>query len=627
MGSNARDKARAARKHRPKPIPPSAKPPASSATSSAAVSVPDPLPNPNPNPNLGSSADDPAAWGYCTEEQLEELLLKNLEFVYKEALSRLISLGYDEAVALKAILRSGHCYGSMDVLSNILQNAIASLNSSPQQEGQGSAAAAVVEPAGFSDLRHLEEYSLAGLVCLLQQYRPHLTRGDAMWCLLMADLHVGRANAIDVPSPELALCKLHAQYDRHTELSASAKSVLKRHAAALASHPSELPHPSVADASGAKDSEEDVVASAMKNLNLTSLEAGENDRDDPKMATIIDLCRQIQDLRVQVKERKEWAQQKALQAARKVSNDLMELRALRAEREENQRVRKGKQALEDTTMKKLAEMEAALRKASGQVDRANAEVRRLETENAEIRAEMEASKLSAAESAAACTEAARREKKCFKRLQVWEKQREKVQDEIAEERRKVVEVERHLTDVKEAQKRAEAKWKKEIKAKEHAIGKVDEERRAKEAAELEIKRKHEALRQKIELDFQRHKDDVQRLEEEYARLKAVAGTGEMVSQSSNAVTSEDTDTKRTTSDASSQPQTASKRKQGSSRRVNGSRLCFICLKEEVSVVLLPCAHQTFCVKCNEDHEKKAKTRCPACQTVIEQRVRVYGASS
>lgn len=461
MGSNARDKARAARKHRPKPIPPSAKPPASSATSSAAVSVPDPLPNPNPNPNLGSSADDPAAWGYCTEEQLEELLLKNLEFVYKEALSRLISLGYDEAVALKAILRSGHCYGSMDVLSNILQNAIASLNSSPQQEGQGSAAAAVVEPAGFSDLRHLEEYSLAGLVCLLQQYRPHLTRGDAMWCLLMADLHVGRANAIDVPSPELALCKLHAQYDRHTELSASAKSVLKRHAAALASHPSELPHPPITDASGVKDLDEDVVASAMKNLNLTSLEAGENDRDDPKMATIIDLCRQIQDLRVQVKERKEWAQQKALQAARKVSNDLMELRALRAEREENQRVRKGKQALEDTTMKKLAEMEAALRKASGQVDRANAEVRRLETENAEIRAEMEASKLSAAESAAACTEAARREKKCFKRLQVWEKQREKVQDEIAEERRKVVEVERHLTDVKEAQKRAEVSIKTE----------------------------------------------------------------------------------------------------------------------------------------------------------------------
>lgn len=101
----------------------------------------------------------------------------------------------------------------------------------------------------------------------------------------------------------------------------------------------------------------------------------------------------------------------------------------------------------------------------------------------------------------------------------------------------------------------------------------------------------------------------------------------MVSQSSNAFTSEDTDTKRTTSDTSSQPQTASKRKQGSSRRVNGSRLCFICLKEEVSVVLLPCAHQTFCAKCNEDHEKKAKTRCPACQTVIEQRVRVYGASS
>ncbi|KAK1394187.1 hypothetical protein POM88_013243 [Heracleum sosnowskyi] len=49
-------------------------------------------------------------------------------------------------------------------------------------------------------------------------------------------------------------------------------------------------------------------------------------------------------------------------------------------------------------MKRLSEMENALRKASGQMDRANAAVRRLETENADIRAEMEASKLSASES-------------------------------------------------------------------------------------------------------------------------------------------------------------------------------------------------------------------------------------
>ncbi|KAK2989013.1 hypothetical protein RJ640_014203 [Escallonia rubra] len=93
----------------------------------------------------------------------------------------------------------------------------------------------------------------------------------------------------------------------------------------------------------------------------------------------------------------EDAHQKAMQAARKLSNDLTELKMLRMEREDTQRLKQGKATPEDPTMKRLSEMEKALRKASGQVDRANAAVRRLETENAEIRAEMEASKLSTSE--------------------------------------------------------------------------------------------------------------------------------------------------------------------------------------------------------------------------------------
>ncbi|KAK1390389.1 hypothetical protein POM88_018567 [Heracleum sosnowskyi] len=81
--------------------------------------------------------------------------------------------------------------------------------------------------------------------------------------------------------------------------------------------------------------------------------------------------------------------------------------------EENQRLKKGKQTLEDSTMKRLSEMENALRKASGQMDRANAVVRRLETENADIRAEMEASKLSVSESVNTCLEVFKEGKEGF----------------------------------------------------------------------------------------------------------------------------------------------------------------------------------------------------------------------
>ena len=110
-----------------------------------------------------------------------------------------------------------------------------------------------------------------------------------------------------------------------------------------------------------------------------------------------------------------------MQAARKLSKDFAELKTLRMERDDTLRLKKDKQAREDNTMKRIFEMENDLQKASGDVDQANLAVRRLETENAEVRAEMEASKLSAAESVATCQEITKREKKCLKRVQALEK--------------------------------------------------------------------------------------------------------------------------------------------------------------------------------------------------------------
>ncbi|XP_020975625.1 MND1-interacting protein 1 isoform X2 [Arachis ipaensis] len=512
----------------------------------------------NTNPN-----SDETGWGYCTEEQLEEILLKNLEFIYNEAVSKLVALGYDEDVAVKAILKNGHCYGGMDVLTNILHNSLAYLNNNNNNNNNNSAGNGGnldESEAAFSDLRHLEEYSLAGMVCLLQQVRPHLSKGDAMWCLLMSDLHVGRASTMEIPVPGSgypstatvaatvegggnsvvvgdgggnsavggggvmapALCRFHGgwgfgngagsgfqanglfsygaaemnlhlqrdiEFPKRFNLSPSMKSLLKRNVAAFAAgfranskqlqtqaqvkafsgsaSVSKLDSPAVNGAealveqpgqvgeSQNVDSQDAVnsVLSKFRDLNLD--ENLELVAEDQKDEVIVTLFHQIKDLEKQVKERKDWAHQKAMQAARKLSSDLTELKMLRMEREETQRLKKGKQALEDTTMKRLSEMENALRKASGQVDRANAAVRRLETENAEIKAEMEASKLSASESVTACLEVAKREKKCLKKLLAWEKQKAKLQQEIADEKAKISETQEVLAQIRQRQKDAE----------------------------------------------------------------------------------------------------------------------------------------------------------------------------
>jgi len=63
---------------------------------------------------------------------------------------------------------------------------------------------------------------------------------------------------------------------------------------------------------------------------------------------------------------------------------------------------------------------------------ANAAVRQLVIENAEIRSEMEAFKLSASDSVTTCLEVAKKEKKSFRRLLAWERQKTQLQATPAE---------------------------------------------------------------------------------------------------------------------------------------------------------------------------------------------------
>lgn len=667
------------------------------------------------NPN---SEDN--GWGYCTEEQLEEILLKNLEFLYNEALSKLLALGYNEDVAFKAVLRNGHCYGGMDVLTNILHNSLAYLNRNGAN-GNGNDCGGddgnldESEPA-FSDLRQLVEYSLAGMVSLLQQVKPHLNKGDAMWCLLMSELHVGRASSVEIPvlpsnmgngcvssssNPMVssgvesvsghsvgvvapALCRFHGGWGfgsgggsefpvngffscgaevtlqrdiecpKRFNLSPSMRSLLKRNVAMFAagfranskqlqrrSHacPSALSHEDAQVVLGAEvpveQSEESLclknqevvnsVLSKFRDLKLD--ESWDSVAEDQKDEMIVTLLHQVKDLERQVKERKEWAHQKAMQAARKLCHDLNELKMLRMEREETQRLKKGKQTLEDSTMKRLSEMENALRKASGQVDRANAAVRRLETENAELRAEKEASKLSASESVTTCLEVAKREKKCLKKLLAWERQKAKLQEEIEDEKEKITELQQQLVRIKQTQKEFELKWKQELNAKELGSAQVEEERRSKEAAESSNKRKLEASRLKIEIDFQRHKDDLQRLEQELSHLKASAQFTELHHASNTVSTAYNEGAKPRGESIAKLLHELYSLKDSSDKEANGDRECMMCMKDEVSIVFLPCAHQVLCANCSDNYGKKGKATCPSCRVPIEQRIRVFGASS
>ncbi|KAL2464087.1 putative E3 ubiquitin-protein ligase [Forsythia ovata] len=771
-----------------------------------------------------SSSDD-ADWSDLTETQLEELVLSNLNTIFKSAIKKIIDSGYSEEVATKAILRAGVCYGCKDTVSNIVENTLAFLKSGQE-----------IDPLRehcFEDLQQMEKYILAELVCLLREVRPFFSTGDAMWCLLICDMNVSHACAMDTdplgsflenttsnenssismqhqlkmepkslehnipiphkPNPSLSYfhsfpteppkmasnngehslqsearesktetsflnglvpeeeCQnstfdtndkpfsvagtfhtpaadekfsssrrvsgitkreyilrqksihLEKHYrtngskgiSRSGKLSSFGSLVLDKKLKAVAdstglnvenasfkinkavgfdmpqdnsnhnlstgsafpfaptfgletatsSIPSVVPV-DTSPSSPVADTELSLSLPAKEFLNpmpisyniessncsFSGLSNDVSPRQwvppDTKDEMIIKLVPRTRELQNQLQEWTEWANQKIMQAARRLSKDRAELKTLRQEKEEVERLKKEKQTLDENTTKKLSEMAGALGKASGQVKRANATVRRLEVENAALRQEMEAAKLSAAESAASCQEVSEREKKTLVKFQSRDKQKIIFQEELAEEKCKLVQLQLELQQAKDVQHQVEARWKQEEMAKEELLTKVSSFRKEREQNDAHAKSKEDMIKLKAENNLQTYKADIQRLEREISELRLKTDSSKIAALRrgiDGSYASKLTDFRSTLSPKDSHISYISRmvtdpKDFTGKGGVKRERECVMCLSEEMSVVFLPCAHQVVCTMCNELHEKQGMKDCPSCRSPIQQRI-------
>lgn len=622
-----------------------------------------------PREEIEASSEDfhDADWSDLTECELEELVLSNLDTIFKSAIKKIVASGYSEEVATKAILRSGLWYGCKDIVPNIVENTLSFLRSGQEIDP--------LKEHYFEDLHQMEKYILAELVCLLREVRPFFSTGDAMWCLLICDMNVSHACAMDVDplggfvgdATSSANPSISAQSQLRSEVKSSEHNVLvpckpnssvpcKPNTSVPCAHnsPSEPPSfqseaPKIANGPNLKlknsflpsglvpdkdnrnptssVNEKPFSASGVSHTTITeerfvgsrkvsaitkreyilrqksmhferhyrtygskgtsrtgklssfsglvldkklkgvadsmgvnaknapfkinkavgfdvspenvtnhstataftssptfgletvdqssllpkssissalplvpintspslpvadtelslsfpaknipnpmpisynidtancSYLGSSNDKSlaqwapqDRKEEMIMKLVPRVRELQNQLQEWTEWANQKVMQAARRLGKDKAELKTLRQEKDEVERLKKEKQTLEENTMKKLSEMENALYKASGQVERANGAVRRLEVENSVLRREMEAAKLRATESAASCQEVSKREKKTLMKFQSWEKQKTIFQEELSAEKTKFTQMQQKLQQAKDVRDQAE----------------------------------------------------------------------------------------------------------------------------------------------------------------------------
>jgi hypothetical protein len=465
------------------------------------------------NPYVGLDIDM-KDWKFYTEEQLEELLLRKLEAIYNEAYVRLMSSGHPPDVVLKAILTNGHGFGNLDILTNIVQNSLGYIKTGFVIDDRPYRGQEV-----FGDMKMLVKNSLTVMIYLLLQVRPYLIKGDALWCLLMCNFHLGVASTIKLPfvtnegesqgvennrslhAPS-GVCQVRGDqlpgddkahdfsknnpsekvdvlmkgnpsigksYKLTPSLEAKLKMDIGNFAAAcratvkmspkqLQACKSSLPSKKSTESFEWEDSCMDnlVFWSSFGNLSLN--EKSESEPLDPKVEIISRLVHNIKEIKQQVKERKEWAQKKVVQAAKKLSLDLSELKILRMEREGKQQLKNYELELEEETMMQVVQLEDDRRKTSCQADLADAAVKKLKLENAEIKAEVEAFKLSASESDKICVEVVRREKKCLKKILALEKQNNKYREEIEEEKKLSMHLHQQLVDLKKAQEEIEVRY-------------------------------------------------------------------------------------------------------------------------------------------------------------------------
>ncbi|RDX97531.1 putative E3 ubiquitin-protein ligase RF298, partial [Mucuna pruriens] len=766
-----------------------------------------------------------ADWSDLTEAQLEELVLSNLDTIFKSAIKKIVACGYTEEVATKAMLRPGICYGCKDTVPNIVDNTLAFLRNGQEIDTS--------REYYFEDLVQLEKYVLAELVCVLREVRPFFSVGDAMWCLLICDMNVSHACAMDCdPLSSLSIdntanscSSSQAESRSKAETKIPELSLLSPGKSIPAgSHNSQSKKPFVTGITGVNNLNSQIIGGSSENegpgcrydcidktfstavtsqsplmeekcgtvrkvhsgsskrdyflrhksfhvdkthrtygskgssrggklnglsglildkklksvsesstINLksaslqinktmgvdmtqdninanfscnagtstptafsldssdsvfrstntsyavhaantipvfsspASLSATDTDLSlslsskikpctepvrrnneapnssymgisfdkslrqwipqDGKDEMILKLVTRVRELQNQTQEWTEWANQKVMQAARRLSKDKAELQTLRQEKEEVERLKKEKQSLEENTLKKLAEMENALCKVSGQVERANATVQKLEVERAALSTEMESAKLRATETAASCQEVSSREKKTQMKFQSWEKQKSLFQEELIIEKRKLAQLLQELEQARMQREQVEGKWQQEAKAKEELLLQASSIRKEREQIEESGKSKEDMIKLKAERNLQRYRDDIQILEKEIAQLRLKTDSSKIAALRMGIdgnYASRCLDMKNGT--AQEEPRTSFISELVVDHSVTGGvkreRECVMCLSEEMSVVFLPCAHQVVCTTCNDLHEKQGMQDCPSCRSLIQQRIAV-----
>ncbi|KAM7469383.1 hypothetical protein LguiA_007566 [Lonicera macranthoides] len=619
---------------------------------------------------------DLSIWGEKNEEVLEKKLRGKVEILFEGVLNELVSKGYTNEVARNALVLNGHVFYGMSLFNNIMNNSIAFINEGRiDQECRISEHVPTTWKERVSDLQEL-------LIFLAQRGHPSWTKSDAMKFLMATNLQVNPPISTDFSSfqekmfcaPEVLDQFVQDPRVKHTisqlleNLNGKGISVLGEYRSISSDTCNSNTNTSTIDSSPNVDLfkkinftleleahlEENVSklvtafkremgeSSTNSTCLLDSFQINEPKRtrasmdeedesylslveegikygpDHPKNHSIMSAVSYTRELKEKLKERKEWANKKFVQAAQRLSCTLVELKFLKLERFVRERTTfQDKERLQDKFFdKKICEKDGILKKVSTQLECVNEHVRRLELMNSTYMANSEANKLSYTEYRVKGLDFVKMEKKLSKRVTALRKLCSELEEQLLEDKAKEIALSEEAIQVKKAIQEDEENLREELKQKELITSRVSEENKLNKAVDSGIKRNQAMLSQKLEIDFQLMKDEKRRLEEELSHIKRSADSSHLLFEGTSRTHAFDVDIF-----ADAMPLESLTLQDSSTNEGFKSRKCITCSKSEALVLFLPCAHQVTCVNCNKmsdfagtsGNARKRSTRTPNAQ--------------
>lgn len=350
-----------------------------------------------------------------------------------------------------------------------------------------------------------------------------------------------------------------------------------------------------------------------------------------KDEVILKLVPRLQTLQWELTGWVEWANQKVMQAMDRLCKDRKEVKKMKQEKKEPEKIMKDQPTLVEHAIERISEMKLALRNGNCQIEKANITLERLEAEQVMLKKEMEIAKLHAAKSAASCEESIERDQETLKNAESYGSPKVLLNEELMTKKRKVTDLQKEIEKATDQLSQIEARWKNEHTAKEKLFEQAVSIRKEREELEALEKEEKDTIWQQAWNGMQKHSMDIKSLEVKLSQLRFTSDSSRIGAvQSVTGGSYPDCLPKFMKVQAQIQkgnrPPVPSR--VANSMDITGSggvtqeRECVMCLTEEKSVVFLPCAHQVLCPTCNEHHEKRQMKDCPSCRTPIQRRITV-----